>query len=294
MSHMSNTIRNKFLALRYFTEIMSDCNLATVYELVGPEFVLAVPAHRTHYRGPDGLKELVVMMHACFPDFNVQPVEMVGMGDSVVTRWRCSGTHLGAAILTEDGEVPATGQHFEIGGISWQRFQEGKLVESYANEDIHGMFVQLGIIPSGLTMTNPEQNLATMHRFFDELVSKGNYGNLDEILTSDVTIETTGEFHPLVGWNEFQDWTKKLRIAFPDLRFTVDRQIAEFNKVATRWYLSGTHKGEYLGVSPSGKRIKEFGESIFLFEQGKIKSINQQLNQIGLIRQLQAKTVESE
>jgi predicted ester cyclase len=42
--------------------------------------------------------------------------------------------------------------------------------------------------------------------------------------------------------------------AFPDFRSVIEDQIAEGDKVVTRWRASGTHQGEFRGIAPTGKR----------------------------------------
>ena len=45
------------------------------------------------------------------------------------------------------------------------------------------------------------------------------------------------------------------RFAFPDARFAVEDQIAEADKVVSRWTVRGTHRGEFLGISPTGEEV---------------------------------------
>jgi hypothetical protein len=49
------------------------------------------------------------------------------------------------------------------------------------------------------------------------------------------------------------------RSAFPDLRITFDEQVAEGDRVVTRWTCRGTHKGELMGVAPTGKQVTVTG-----------------------------------
>src|SRR5579871_2053431 len=145
---MSNN--NKWISTRYFKEIMTEGNLATIYELIADEHIFTLPTHPEPYHGPAGFTELVTMLHSCFPDFFIHPQDMVAYDDTVVTRWIGGGTHLGAAIHTVAGDIPASGHKFVIDGMSWQRIVNGKIVETLGNEDTVGMFSQLGIIPSAL------------------------------------------------------------------------------------------------------------------------------------------------
>ena len=283
------TIRNKYIAMRYFKEIMTDGNLATLYELIAPDFVFTLPTHPEPYRGPDGFKELVTMLHSCFPDFYIHPQDMVAFGDTVVTRWLGGGTHLGAAIHTVAGDIPPSGRTFEIDGISWQRMANGQIVETHGNEDTVGMFNQLGILPtSPLLAENPDQNLKTTHIYFNEIMSQGKLELIEEIMTPDFQFIIPTQPAPIAGYDNMKGFVTYLRTAFPDITFTVEREIAGDNKVASRWRIKGTHKGEFLGMPASGNVVEDYGIDIFTFEQGKIKTVHVNENDFGLFQQLQA------
>jgi predicted ester cyclase len=58
--------------------------------------------------------------------------------------------------------------------------------------------------------------------------------------------------------------------AFPDLRLTIEDQIAEGEKVVTRWTARGTNMGELMGTPPTGQRVVVTGISIHRFVEGKI------------------------
>ena len=61
------------------------------------------------------------------------------------------------------------------------------------------------------------------------------------------------------------------RQAFPDFRFTVEDQLAEGDRVATRWTWQGTHSGEFMGAAPTGKEVKLTGMTIHRLRNGKIQ-----------------------
>jgi predicted ester cyclase len=58
--------------------------------------------------------------------------------------------------------------------------------------------------------------------------------------------------------------------AFSDLRHEIAEQIAEGNKVVTRWTATGTHVGEFLGVQPTNERVSFQGINIYTFEGDKL------------------------
>lgn len=281
--------RNKYIAMRYFREILSGGDLATLYELISPDFIFTLPTHPEPYHGPDGFKDLVVMLHSCFPDFHIEALDMVASGDTVVTRWRGGGTHLGAAIKTVAGDIPASGRKFEIDGMSWQRMQNGLIVETHGNEDTVGMFAQLGVIPSPMTASTPQQNLRTAHRYFDDVMNQGDLAVIREIATPDFQFIIPTQPAPITGFEAFSEFVTYLRNAFPDLKFTVEREIAADDKVAMRWHITGTHGGEFLGMAATGNRIEDYGVDIFTFADGKIKTVHVNENDWGLVQQLQVK-----
>ncbi|MDR3575262.1 MAG: ester cyclase [Anaerolineaceae bacterium] len=283
--------QNKYIALRYFKEIMTDGNLGTIYELLTPDFVFTLPTHPEPYVGPDGFKELVTMLHSCFPDFFIDAKDMVASGEMVVTRWRGGGTHLGAAIHTVAGDIPPSGRHFEIDGMSWHRIQNGKIVEVIGHEDTIGMFKQLGIMPSPRTTSTPAQNLAVAHRFIDELLNQGRFSIMDEIVTEDFEFRLPTQ-PTLSGRESLRGYIGYLRSAFSGLKFEVEREVANDNKVAIRWCITGKQIGEFNGVAPSGVEVEEFGIDLFEFWDGKIRSVNVVANQFGLTNQMMARRPE--
>jgi steroid delta-isomerase-like uncharacterized protein len=94
-------------------------------------------------QGRDGLKEVLGMMRAAFPDIHWVPEEMVAEGDTVVTRFTWSGTHRGAFL-----GVPATGKRVSVKGIVIDQLLNGKMSKSRILMDSLGMMQQLGAIPS--------------------------------------------------------------------------------------------------------------------------------------------------
>jgi steroid delta-isomerase-like uncharacterized protein len=57
------------------------------------------------------------------------------------------------------------------------------------------------------------------------------------------------------GREGFRQWIAAAKTAFPDLRGTVEDVIAEGDRVAARVTWEGTHRGEFVGVGPTGKRL---------------------------------------
>jgi predicted ester cyclase len=80
----------------------------------------------------------------------------------------------------------------------------------------------------------------------------------------------------------------RVRTGMPDSKFTVERQIAEGNKVASRWYMEGTHTGLFMGVEATGNTVKDQGVDIFVIAGGKIVEVWVNEDGLGLLRQVGA------
>lgn len=90
------------------------------------------------------------------------------------------------------------------------------------------------------------------------------------------------------GPEPFVQQVSKYRVAFPDLRFSVDDIIVEGDRVAVRWSAEGTHRGELQGLAPTGVRASTTGISINRWEGGKVVESWVAWDNLGLARQLGA------
>jgi predicted ester cyclase len=78
------------------------------------------------------------------------------------------------------------------------------------------------------------------------------------------------------------------RRGFPDVISTIEDLIAEGDKVVARWRSRATHRGEYMGIAPSGKEVQFTGISFYRIEEGKIAQSWSVEDQFGLMRQIGA------
>ena len=132
-----------------------------------------------------------------------------------------------------------------------------------------------------------ETNKAVARRFFDEVWNKGNLAVLNEIIAKDHVSSGPGT---LPGLPTGPEGTKQLvtmyRNAFPDLRFTIEEQIAEGDKVVTRWTADGTHQGELAGIPPTNKTSTVTGVAVDRIANGKVAESWGIFDQFGMMQQL--------
>jgi predicted ester cyclase len=105
------------------------------------------PAFKTHDPlagevGLAGMKGEVETYRTAFPDLTPAVLGMCAEGDTVCMRWRCTGTHKGRFLGAEP-----TGKKVAVEGITFDRFRNGKLIESFSQWDTLGLLQSLGIVP---------------------------------------------------------------------------------------------------------------------------------------------------
>src|SRR5688572_19148489 len=100
-------------------------------------------------------------------------------------------------------------------------------------------------------------NKAIARRYFDEILNNGNAATIDAIIAPDVVFRNPPAI--VKGIADFRKLVATLRGVFPDLHFTLEDELAEGNKVATRWVMRGTQGANKLDVS--GMDIFQIGRA---------------------------------
>jgi steroid delta-isomerase-like uncharacterized protein len=123
-------------------------------------------------------------------------------------------------------------------------------------------------------------------RRFTELFSTGDEALADEILSPDVVFHGTAGDGELRGVGELKAFVAGYRRAFPDARSTVEDQVAEDDKVVTRWRARGTHRGQLGPVAATGRRFEIDGVTIERIAGGRIVEVWVARDELGLLSQL--------
>ncbi len=131
-----------------------------------------------------------------------------------------------------------------------------------------------------------EHNKAIVRRLYDEVFNKGNLSAADEILAPNYSLHDPAAPKFAGGRQAYKRFQARYLKAFPDHRITVEDQIAEGNKVVTRWVARGTHRGDLQGIRPTGKRVTVTGITISRISRGKIAEDWQNWDSLGLLQQL--------
>lgn len=84
-------------------------------------------------------------------------------------------------------------------------------------------------------------------RFVYQPWNSGNLDALDDVTAKDYRMNDEGSL------DDLKQVIRELRSGFPDFTVTVDDIVAEDDKVAYRWTMTGTHQNEYQGMAATGK-----------------------------------------
>ncbi len=104
-------------------------------------------------------------------------------------------------------------------------------------------------------MPTEEENEAIFRRYIEEVFNRGNLQVADEIFDRYVSHQPDGSTLER-GPEDVKRFVGEFRTAFPDLRISIDDQIAGGDKVVTRVTLRGTHQGMFRGTAPTGKEVE--------------------------------------
>jgi steroid delta-isomerase-like uncharacterized protein len=133
-----------------------------------------------------------------------------------------------------------------------------------------------------------EVNKAIFRRYVEEVGNKGNLELADEIFDRYLAHQPDGSVLER-GPEDVKRFMGEFRSAFPDLHTIIEEQIAEGDKVVSRWRMRGTHEGEFRGILPTGKELGITGIGIFRFSsEGKVVESWDNFDQLGMMRQLGA------
>ena len=129
----------------------------------------------------------------------------------------------------------------------------------------------------------------TATRFFDEVWNAGKLDLVAELFAPEYVGHPSGPEETIRGPEGVKAYVGGLRAGVPDLTLTIDDQIVDGDKIATRWTAHGTHDGELMGIGPTGRTATVTGITIQrIGNAGKIVEGWTNWDALGMLRQLGA------
>jgi steroid delta-isomerase-like uncharacterized protein len=132
-----------------------------------------------------------------------------------------------------------------------------------------------------------EQNLQTANKW-GEAINSGNLEALRELVTPNVVEHDPGP-NQGPGAQGYIDLFNEMRTAFPDLQATPEHITADEDSIALAYTMTGTHQGDFMGIKPTGRKIKARGVQIARYENGKMAERWGSSDQLGILEQLGVK-----
>lgn len=130
-----------------------------------------------------------------------------------------------------------------------------------------------------------QSNKDIVAQFIEEVLNQGNIDATGQFFWEDMV-----ELVPFPGQGPgvegLKDVLRGLRAGFPDMHWTIDEQIAEGDKVLTRFTWTGTHRGAFLGIPATERPVTVWGMVNDRLEEGKIKDTRIIMDTMGLMVQL--------
>lgn len=130
-----------------------------------------------------------------------------------------------------------------------------------------------------------EENKAIARRSW-EAVSAGDLDAQMAVYAEDAVIHEPDE--DLHGADSLRQFVSTFLEALPDMSVSVEAEIAEGDKVVTRWTARGTHRGELLGIPASGNEVNISGITIHRIAGGKIAEEWEMPDMLGIMQQIGA------
>jgi steroid delta-isomerase-like uncharacterized protein len=131
-----------------------------------------------------------------------------------------------------------------------------------------------------------EENKDLARRSWEMLVNQQNPDAIDELYTPNFVWHEPDE--DIQGPEEARRFLTMYLSAFPDMRVSVEDEIAEGDKVVTRWTIRGTHRGELMGMAPTDEQVEIKGITIHRIEGGRIAEEWERYDNLSVMQQLGA------
>ena len=129
-----------------------------------------------------------------------------------------------------------------------------------------------------------EDNKALARRYIEEVFNQKNLATVDELNTPDFVLHNAST--TIQGLEAYKQFVSMYLTAFPDLHTTIEDMIAEGDIVAERVTMHGTHKGDLMGIPPTGKQATITAIYIVRFANGKGVEVWANSDDLGLLQQL--------
>lgn len=133
---------------------------------------------------------------------------------------------------------------------------------------------------------NVQRNKELVRRVIERVWNTGDFNSIKDLVADDFVIHLSGSGEDIRGPENIKRFYSEIYKAFPDIHFKIIDQIAEDNKVVTRWSATGTHKGDFKGIPATGNKINFTATDIDEILDGKFVECWSNTDDLTLMQQL--------
>jgi predicted ester cyclase len=132
-----------------------------------------------------------------------------------------------------------------------------------------------------------QRNKQVARRIVEEVIDGRNLALADELFAPDYVEHNPSDGLP-PGLLGLKAWIVNAHRGFPDWQHRIEDMIAEGDRVVVRTVVHGTHRGEWLGIAPTGRQVRQPGIDIFRIVDGRVVEHWGQYDWLQLLKQLAA------
>ena len=129
---------------------------------------------------------------------------------------------------------------------------------------------------------------ALVRRWFEEVWNQRRIEAIAEMAASNIVAHGMGQHGVEVGIEQLTQFVQTIQNAFSDIHMTVESIITEGDMVAARWTSTVTHKGEFLGIAATGRKVTFTGMTMVRIAAGKIAEGWNSWDQLAVLVQIGA------
>ncbi|HEU0000336.1 MAG TPA: ester cyclase [Ktedonobacteraceae bacterium] len=134
--------------------------------------------------------------------------------------------------------------------------------------------------------TTEAENKATVQHLYEQLFNQGNLSVADEVIAPDFINHNATPGSSNRGPESMRQLITMLSTAFPDMHYTIEELVAEGDTVVARVTVSGTHRGPFQGLPPTGRSFRQDQMHFIRFRDGKVVEHRAVRDDLGVMRQL--------
>ena len=128
--------------------------------------------------------------------------------------------------------------------------------------------------------------LAVVRAFFEEMWNAHDLARFDHFVAPDVVFH--GARGPVQGYDAYRRTAQGFMDGLPDLRFEIDEAVASAGLVALRIRITGTHRGTWRGLAPTGRRVDVQGRPWLRVRDGRVVEVWSLFDELGAMQQVGA------